>query len=442
MKNLFLTIVLTLYIGGFLFAQDKQDTTTAALTEQMAEVQGAVEGINETVLSMKPVLDALSRIKISGYIQTQWQWADSNGVNSAFQGGLFPSESHNRFMVRRGRLKVSYDNDYSQYVLQLDATEKGVSLKDAYILVKEPWLKTFALKGGVFDRPFGFEISYSSSSREAPERSRLFQTLFPQERDLGASIEIFPTEGILSNFNFKGGLFNGNGINPETDNQKDFIGRLGFTLPFYDANLEIDGGVSSYNGGVKLPTNRYLYTVDSPTLAIKDSSTNINIVDRNYLGFDLQFYYDLPVIGGLSLRGEYISGKQPGGPATSVSQTIPASAGNDVYLREFAGYYLNYVQNLGDKFQLVVKYDVYDPNTNVSGNEIGENSAARLGPADIKFSTLGYGLVYYWDANVKFTVYYDDVTNETSSNFNINNKYIYYDNIPDNVFTFRMQYKF
>ena len=321
MKNFLLTIVFAFAVQGFLFAQEEQDSAAAVLGEKLTEVKGSVDGINETVLEMKSVVDALKKIKISGYIQAQFQSAEIDGANT-FSGGNFNAGMHNRFMIRRGRLKVTYDNDLSQYVLQIDATERGLALKDAYIYVKDPWLKTFALKGGVFDRPFGFEISYSSSSRETPERSRIFQTLFPGERDLGASIEILPTDDFLSHFNFKGGLFAGNGVNPEVDNQKDFIGRLGFTLPFYEENLAIDGGVSGYVGKVKLASGKYLYTVDSPTLALKDSTTNVGWADRNYIGFDMQIYYDLPILGGFSLRGEYITGKQPGGPASSPRQQV------------------------------------------------------------------------------------------------------------------------
>jgi hypothetical protein len=433
MKKFSLTVVLALVLYGFLFAQNEKDSTTTVLNEQLAEVKGSVEGVNETVLEMKSILDALKKIKISGYIQAQFQSAESDGVVS-YSGGNFLPTLHNRFMIRRGRLKVMYDNDLSQYVLQIDATEKGLALKDAFVYVKEPWLKTFALKGGVFDRPFGFEISYSSSNRETPERSRIFQTLFPGERDLGASVEIFPTRGPLSLFNFKGGLFTGNGINPEVDNQKDFIGRLGFSLPLYEANLAIDGGVSAYMGKVKLASDKFIYTLDSPTLATKDSS-NLGWADRNYIGFDMQVYYDIPVIGGFSLRGEYLTGKQPGGILSSGSPTGPQIL--DIYLRNFAGYYINYVQNLGDRNQLVVKYDVYDPNTSVSGNEIGNVADAKLGPADIKFTTLGFGLVHYWDDNVKFVLYYDLVKNETTTNVAALKN-----DLKDNVLTFRVQYKF
>ncbi len=72
-----------------------------------------------------------------------------------------------------------------------------MSIKDAYLRFSAPWLKNaVALKGGVYDRPFGFEISYSSSSRESPERSRIFQVLFPGERDLGFGLELQGPEAI------------------------------------------------------------------------------------------------------------------------------------------------------------------------------------------------------------------------------------------------------
>lgn len=433
MKNFFFTIILALSFGGPIVAQEQQDTLII-LDEKISEVKGQVEGINETVLEMKSTLDALKKIKLSGYIQSQFQSIETDGAAS-FSGGNFSAGMHNRISVRRGRLKVTYDNDLTQYVLQLDATERGLGLKDAYIYTKDPWLKTFALKGGVFDRPFGFEIGYSSSSREAPERSRMFQTLFPGERDLGASIEIFPTAEILNHFNFKGGLFAGNGVNAEVDNQKDFIGRLGFALPFYEENLAIDGGVSGYFGKVKLATGKYLYTVDNPTLAIKDSTTNVGWADRNYIGFDMQIYYDIPVLGGFSLRGEYITGKQTGSSSSSTSPT--ALQTGDLYLRKFSGFYVNYVQNIGDRNQLVVKYDVYDPNTSVSADEIGNAANAKLGAADLKYSTLGLGLVHYWDDNIKFVLYYDLVKNEKTSKIAA-----FKDDLKDNVLTFRIQYRF
>ncbi len=438
MKRMLLLLIAVLFAGK-LFAQNQNDSTKAKLEElqsKIEELKGALDGLNESYLETKTTTDALKKIKFSGYIQTQFQSIDLDGAAS-IAGGNFSAGMHNRIMVRRGRLKAMYDNDITQYVLQIDATEKGLGLKDAFVMFKEPWLKTFGLKAGVFDRPFGFEISYSSSSRETPERSRVFQTLFPGERDLGISLEYspyMPFESFLGYFNFKGGFFAGNGVNIEVDNTKDFIGRLGFQLPFYDENLAIDGGLSLYKGSVKLAAGKSTFTVNNATLASAD--TKELYTDRSYTGIDMQIYYSLPLLGNFSLRGEYISGKQPGGSSSASGSPTTLLTG-DIYLRNFAGYYINYVQNLGEKNQFVLKYDVYDPNTDVSGDQIGALAAAKLGTGDLKYTTLGLGLVHYWDDNVKFTFYYDSVSNETT-------KFVkgFESDLKDNVFTFRIQYKF
>lgn len=437
MKRFLLLLLVFFTVKSNSFSQeDTSKATTEDLKLKIEELKGQLEGLSEAFLETKSTVDALKKIKFSGYIQAQFQSADVDGA-STFSGGNFAAGIHNRFMVRRGRLKVTYDNDITNYVLQIDATERGLGLKDAYVLIKEPWLKSFAFKGGVFDRPFGFEIGYSSSARETPERSRIFQTLFPGERDLGVSFEYspyLPFEDFLGYFNFKGGFFAGNGVNTEVDNQKDFIGRLGFSLPFYEENLAFDGGLSMYAGGVKLASGKSIFTVNNSILANAD--TKASYADRSYLGFDLQVYYALPLIGNFSFRGEYIKGKQPGG--SSSSSTSPTSLlTGDIFLRNFSGYYVNYVQNLGERNQLVVKYDVYDPNVDVEGDQIGSVASAKLGAGDLKYSTLGIGLIHYWDDNIKFVLYYDSVSNETSTKLaGFNN------DLKDNVVTFRVQYRF
>ncbi|MBI3189505.1 MAG: hypothetical protein HYZ33_02535, partial [Ignavibacteriales bacterium] len=302
MKTFFLFLIFLILSTPLL----SQDTTNIATDEELGELKGALDGMNESMLEMKTTLDVLKKIKVSGYIQAQFQIADAAGAKS-LAGGDFPAFSDSRFQVRRGRVKVNYDNDLTQAVLQIDVTQGGVGIKDAYVSIKEPWLRTIGLTAGVFDRPFGFEISYSSSSRETPERSRMYQTLFPGERDLGAKIEIIPEYGTLSYFNLKAGIFNGVLPNAnENDNNKDFIGRLGFSLPFEEENLAIDGGFSLYSGKV-LSNNSKVYEIDNsaPTKLYKlhsATSDSLNTFGRTYYGFDVQTYYDLPVLGGMSLR--------------------------------------------------------------------------------------------------------------------------------------------
>jgi hypothetical protein len=438
MKKLLVIIFISLLTSIRIFSQD---TSNVATKDDVAEVKGAVDGLNESFLETKATVDALKKIKISGYIQAQWQLADNNGAAS-FAGGNFPANLKSRFLVRRGRVKVNYDNTSSQYVLQIDVTQSGVGIKDAYASFKEPWLNSFSLTGGVFDRPFGFEISYSSSSREAPERSRLFQTLFPGERELGVKLEYSTESGPLSFLNLKAGLFNGTGPTAvENDNNKDFIGRLGFSFPFTDVNLAVDGGISAYIGKVQSNT-KYIYKYDGASkMAVDSTSTNLGTdYKRNYVGADLQIYYDLPVIGGFSLRGEYIAGTQPGlsGSNTFYNSTDSKAA---LYSRKFNGYYVNYIQNIGEKNQFVLKYDVLDPNSEVSGDQIGVKGA-NLSTGDVKYSTLGIGWIYHWDGNVKLVLYYDMVKNEKVNAAATGSLAPFKEDLKDNVLTFRIQYKF
>jgi hypothetical protein len=465
MKKRLLLTALILSLGGMNITAQEETGTTG---EQISGLKGQVDGINETMLEMKTTLDALSKIKISGYIQTQYQWADTSGNSDYsvgnFAGGSFPKNVRDRFAVRRGRLKAAYTGKLTEYVLQLDVTQNGVGIKDAYIKVTEPWLKTFTLTSGIFDRPFGFEIGYSSSMRESPERSRVFQTLFPGEREIGMQLGINPEKGFLSHFNFKGGFFNGvlNTAN-ENDRSKDFIGRLGFTAPFQEQNLSIDGGLSAYMGKVT-SNSRAIYSIDKSTKTFMTDSSiadSLGKIDRKYIGADLQIYYDIPVewLGGFSLRGEFITGDQPGTAASGVfynpgtKQEVKTLGDvktvdniQPLYKRKFQGWYVTYIQNFGLKNQFVLKYDVLDPNTGVKGKDIGATTTniggRKLTATDVAFSTLGIGWIYHWDSNVKFVAYYDVVSNEKVNKSSTGSLNRYTKDLKDNVFTFRIQYKF
>lgn len=441
MKRFFL--IISFFFPAILWAQDKTE-----------ELESALEGLRASYEETKTTVDKLSKIKISGYIQAQYQHADSNGA-ATVAGGDFPSQSMNRLMIRRGRLKVAYTGNYTGYVLQLDATEKGFELKDAYITLTEPLFKTVTLQGGIFYRPFGYEIERSSSLRETPERSRLFQTLFPGERDMGVALEVKSEEGIFSYINAKGGWFNGTRNNvPENDNNKDFIGKINFKLPIDRENgMELDFGFSTYQGkvvrdyqslpsvsstsiglvnntavivpSVSTPVRCYTYEVQGGTYVKTDSSWYPS-VKRQYYGGDFQLY--IPYAGGTKILGEYITGIQPG---TKNSSSYYSPGSGNLYLRKFQGYYLTLVQNIGTRFQLVGRYDVYDPNTAVSGNEVKTTG-------DIRFVTLGGGLIFWYDANLNFTAYFDRVMNEKTNGCGP----MYVNDLKDNVFTLRMQYKF
>ncbi len=414
-------------------------TVTVMAQDQQTDTAG------QAIAAMQSLLQNLNKIKISGYLQGQFQVADSTGIKS-YAGGDFPAASDKRFSLRRGRLKAMYDNTLTQFVLQIDVTEKGFAIKDVYGKLTDPWLQTFGLTVGVTNRPFGYEIGYSSSMRESPERGRMSQILFPGERDLGAMLTIEPPK--TSSFNFfkiEAGLFNGTtGSASDFDKRKDFIGHLILRKSLVRETMKLSGGISYYDGGWRLDTARFFSKVITGDDGVKifekdpDPETKGKIMRRNYYGLDFQASYETPVIGMTTIRAEFIGGTHTGLKSSNDSpKELPVDSKTklqaDAYQRNFIGYYLYFLQNIGPlPLQLIVKYDLFDPNTDVKGNDI----TAVLGAGDIAYTTTGLGLAYRFDSNIRFTAYYDMVTNEKTQLSG------YTKDLKDNVFTLRMQYKF
>ena len=445
MKKLLLILIAPLSFSFATFAQETSTTDTLA----------------KTLESIKSDLEQLKKIKLSGYLQPQFQATDSSGAPS-YAGGAFPSNTDKRFMMRRARIKLVYEGNWSQYVFQIDAVEgNGFSVKDIYAKFTEPWLKTFSLTMGIMNRPFGYEIGMSSSLRESPERGRMSQIIFPNERDMGAMLTIqAPKTSPLNIIKLEAGMFNGSSsAAKEFDYYKDFIGHLTVSKALASEKVKITVGGSYYNGGLGnfKSTNGKVYVYSMGSLAnglkgfVPDSTSNngtASVSKREYFGFDAQISIDNP-IGLTILRGEFITGNQPGivgstaaypNPSGITSPVAPLAA--NTYTRNFNGAYFYLVQNVWTtKWQVILKYDWFDPNTKVEGTDIGAKDAntstgTNLTTSDIKFTTVGLGLAYRWDNNVKITGYYDLVTNE-------NTKLVgYTQDLKDNVFTFRVQYKF
>ena len=417
-----------------------------------------LDTLTSHVAGIRQEFDVLKRLKVNGYIQAQFQVADSMGQPS-FAGGNFPTGVDKRFAIRRGRIKFQYDvpvNEKgistSQYVLQFDVTEGGVNIKDAYAKFTDPWSGWFSVTSGMQNRPFGFEIVYSSNMRESPERGRMSQIIFRNERDLGAMISVQGPK--LSNWNWlkiDGGYFNGVGAPSalatgfDFDKKKDFIGHIAINRSNKSEMIKYGLGASYYDGGYRLD-NDTIFSLSTDDLGVKGyqitSSTGNKgkfYAKRKYIGFDAQLSIDW-IIGITTLRAEYISGDQPNVYASSVSPFAAVTA--PIYNRKFNGAYFYFLQNIGQTpLQTIIKYDWYDPNTDIEKDEVGKtvnNGLKATNSTDVKYSTIGLGLAYRWDANLKIIAYYDIIKNETSSNLSA----IYRTNQLDNVFTLRAQIKF
>lgn len=395
----------------------------------------AVDSLRTQTELLTTVVDKLSKVKLSGWIQTQWQWTGKDG---SLMVGNPRTDSEvgtpmNRFGIRKGRVKVTYEEPFGMAVFQLDMTDKGVGLKDAYLLVKEPLLNAFALKAGVFDRPFGYEISYSSSRREVPERSRFTMTLFPDDRDLGAMLVAqAPKDHALHFLKLEAGFFGGNGIKQDSDSHKDFIGHL--TAAKTTDKLKLGLGLSHYNGTVFAGDR--VYAMKGSSFREVERGDQTYWARRTYTGVDGQIMWESG-LGIGQLRGEFLAGTQPGSLTSTKSPNSSTLPSGPTWVRDIQAGYLYFIQDiLRTKHTFVARYDYYDPNSDVKGSRIGVEGSST-GMADVAYSTVGVGWLYRFNNSVRLMVYYDFVRNETSPNLSGYEK-----DRDDNLFTLRLQYKF
>lgn len=354
--------------------------------------------------------------KISGYFQPQMQ------INEANDNGYL-------FGVRRGRMKFEFNKDIVKADISLDVTEKGIAIKGVSLLIKEPFWDIFSFRAGIFSRPFGYEVGLSNSLRESPERALITQKLFPDEQDLGVMLSVgAPKNTLLHGLKLDAGLFSGNGIRLDDDHRVDFIGHLYYKKSFENINFGI--GTSLYRGSTN-NADSSLFTVENG----KWNETKVNPnqkLRRQYIGFDGQFELK-SVIGKTKLSGEYVFGKQP-----SQSSDFLAPKGNTYSIdkpfsfnRKFMGGYIAFVQSIAQlPLSAIVKYSWLDPNTELKGDEIYNKT-------DLQLSTIGFGLLWDINKDLKLTAYYEVNQNEKTANVKSYDK-----DVKDNGFTLRLQYVF
>jgi len=385
MKVKFLILIMALALCAPLFADDPPPAPAEpqqATDEQekpeptLEELAAKIESITEAMTEQKNVVDLLNRLKVTGYLQAQFV-DDERSRDELVTGG---TRNFDQFSVRRGRVKFTYQaTPTSKFVIQPDITTSGVVLKDGYVELTEPWTPwKHTLTAGQFNWPFGFEIMYSSSNREVPERSRVVRTLFPGERDRGVMLSGL---GLNEKLSYRVAIVNGTGTSSSSDlnQQKDVVARVGYSFG------ALDVAASAYQG--------------KDLVATSTKATGVNF-DKERLG--VEFQWATPITG-LGLRGEYITGKQAPSSGTTRTQS-----------HDVDGWYFYAIQNLGTKHQLVVRVDEYDPDTDVDNNAI---------------RTINPSYIFHWDAHSKVMASYEFI--ETEAN-----------DPDDNVFTLRYQFAF
>ena len=413
--------------------------------------QFLMDMVDTTKIEGKGILGVYKKfdhIKIGGYIQPQLQIATDKGIKS-YEGGDFGTQVSNRIMLRRSRIKIDYVNFGEktgpgvQIVFQFDANERGFSVRDVWGRIFENRFRLFSFTTGMFARPFGFEINYSSSDRESPERGRMSQILMKGERDLGAMISFDPRRniGILNKLKVDLGLFNGQGITTsgDFDNIKDLISRVAIKPLHLSKDVTLSFGASTLQGGL-MQNTKYKYFTGQingiKTSLIDSSATNLSHnAPRKYYGADIQLKIKNSV-GFSEFRAELVKGQQSATSSSSETPLALLTGKEGFHVRNFNGGYFYYIQSLfSAKHQVVVKYDWYDPNTGVKGLELG-SAGSNLSIANIKYSTLGVGYINYLTENIKLVFYYARVWNEHTQFPG------YTGDVKDDVMTLRMQFRF
>ena len=443
MKKITLAFLL---LGAFAAkAQETKNDTIKAVTieslkETLEDHSMKFSGFEERFLTAESLLDKLSKIKITGYLQAQYEMYDNWSADGTKHGVELNSGAlgvTNTFYIRRARVKFTYEAlDGVKFVLCPDFTIDKFSVKDAYAVLNDRWTNTYSLYLGQFNR-ITYDNEYSSASREFAERTLMTRTLYPTEREVGVKFEADFNTQYEFPLKLQFAIFNGNfgegavaSQQKDVDNAKDFMARAVYSLRMPKQGLVVDFGGHTYLGKTTFiavdptPANNIFTDVNNKSFTPALGDT----FDKELFAAEMQAYYDF--LGGMSLKGEYIRGTYSG--TTNAAQVNSLFKANKV--RNVEGYYLSLIKNVGKKHEASLRYDVFDPNTKLSGNAV-------IAPDDLKYHNWTYTWQYFFDENVKIMACYIMPINEKSTNTGVTTDYLNRDK-RDNIFTLRLQASF
>jgi hypothetical protein len=407
--------------------ESSQVISVDTLKQNIEDIKMRMDSHDEKLSKMDSDLGKLNKIKFSGYIQAQYEQYDftgplGHGVDINKNGVLV----NNTFSIRRARVKLSYESSYgATFVIQPDYAFDKVTLRDAYVQLNDRWLQTFKLFVGHFNRT-SYEVEFSSRSRELVERSRMSPILYPQERDLGAKLEVDLLTKYEIPFKFQLAVFNGNyGLGTLTndlkdvDGKKDVMMRGVYSFSFPNQGLGIDVGAHAYLGNTTVLNPGTFYDTNNNKFTAKLGDS----FQKKWFGGEARIYYDF--LGGMSLKGEYLQGLISGEAGKEIANNNPGFDFNG--LRDFRGFYTTLVKNIGKNHQFAVRYDSWDPNRHVSGDEV-------IRKEDIRYNTWAFSWQYFYDDNIKIVAGYSLPINESSTKVKGFDK-----DLKDNTFMLRIQ---
>lgn len=196
-------------------------------------------------------LTLVSNLKLSGYMISQYQWADQEGAES------------NGFNIRMARLSLEgrvLTDFYWKAQVQFNGNTATLGTSPRVVDVFAEWqkYKPFRVKLGQFKRPFTFEnpmhpidqgfMSFGQSVLKLSGFSDRTGEAASNGRDIGLQIQgdLFPNSNERPLLHYQVGVFNGQGINMrDADQRKDVIGGL-WVMPIKGMRLGAFGWTGSY----------------------------------------------------------------------------------------------------------------------------------------------------------------------------------------------------
>jgi hypothetical protein len=380
-------------------------------------------------------------LSVSGYTQAQYETHQDSQDQLNANGQTLNKD---RFSIRRARVGLTGEWEYAAIALQLDAnTTNGpqVDLRKAEASLQyrpdrtRPPLVMVTM--GLFDIPFGFENDEASHTRFFMEPTTASSAFFPGQADLGVRFS-----GAFGFFRWTIAAQNGEPlgeaspyVEQDPNSGKDVVARFGFdSQPM--PRLQLAGGVSALSGEGFSPgtvaSGPLVELVNPQTGAIQQASDLKEVVaqsatpsqnfNRWAVGADFRTSFK-SLLGVTKLYAEFVLAQNLD---RGLYVANPVLTGQDQ--REL-GFYVAAMQEVTRWAVVGLRYDYYDPNSNLFDNRLG-----MLIPYSEAIKTLSPIVGFVLPDRARLLLQYDIIQNAYARN-----AVGVPTNLADNVLTLRLQ---
>jgi hypothetical protein len=386
--------------------------------EKLAEQRAVEEERAADERSKLSLLDRVAKagVTLSGYVQTQYS-RNQQSEDQLLQGGT--PLNQDRFAVRRGRLRLKGRWKYIRTDFEVDAsTTRGptASVRRATVSAVLPnsdpnALPYLMLSLGLTEIPLGRELQQGQDQILFLERTTGGLALFAGPVDTGARLD-----GAYGPFRAALAVMNGvpvddrasgpNAINPKA--APDLVGRVGFDALPLDY-LKIQGGVSFLTGKGFAPgsdaSKSVLQWDDSNADGAINAGELVAVAGRGAIPSQTFKHWAIAADLYVDVRSKLGWGRVYGEVtlATNLDRALyvanPISNGGDV--RELS-WYVAAIQDLTDWGFIGVRYDEYNPNSDLVDTRRGISI-----PANASIKTLSPVIGARWPGYGRLTFEYD-----------------------------------